>query len=403
MIKDLFGLKDEEYWSDPWRTRKELQRPLMQKGEEGLVLGAPASVALNQHRSFPVALVRVCKLATVARISSRSALILAVIDIETGELRARLALPDTGLAPGASRPARPAAGRDSFSDDDSAMVGEGHTVDLATHLSLPVSRGQYLVTAILLDQVSNRCRMKLVESAGYEDPVVDEFMREYRASRMKLQAVFPEAAPPLPSYLRLDNSPEIPAEPGIALSVTRVQAFVPGARCVVTASYRLAIQTQHVVKPVTGGNELPGALAQSTGTPALGEPAQTAGTPAADVFAQTAATPSTSTPAQFTAPPASSGPAQTARVPISLLLTGSADSRPRVVKLVVPCYEPLESVEGRMLAVGYFSVDLCRIADLLATPQTYFIYAFSGEVMTAAVPTAFARLPDMELDSTDAR
>jgi len=28
------------------------------------------------------------------------------------------------------------------------------------------------------------------------------------------------------------------------------------------------------------------------------------------------------------------------------------------------------------------------------TPQSYFIYAFSGEVMTSAVPTAFVRLPE---------
>ena len=56
MNEDKFGLKDEEYWSDPWRTRKAVQRPLMQKNQEGLLLGTPTIVPLNQYQSFPVAL-----------------------------------------------------------------------------------------------------------------------------------------------------------------------------------------------------------------------------------------------------------------------------------------------------------------------------------------------------------
>lgn len=350
MIEDKFGLKDEEYWSDPWRTRKDIQRPLMQKGEEGLVLGAPGTVALNQHREFPVALIRVCKLATLGKVRSRPTLIITAMDLGTYELRARLALPDAGRQPAAAVPGNAPGGRDSFSDDDSAMVGEGHTIDLATRLHLPAARGEHLVTAILLDQVSNRCRMKLVESAGFQDPEVDEFLREYRASRMKPPAVFPEAAAPLPGYRRQDNSLAIPAEPGIALSVTRVNVFGPGTRCVLAGSFRLPIQPQHVVKAVKVGTE-----------PAV-------------------------------------VPEETARVPISLLLTGSADPTPQILKLVVPSYAPLESAAGQTVAVGHFSLDLCRMANLLVTPQTYFIYAFSGEVMTAPVPTAFARLPEEELD-----
>ena len=43
MIEDKFGLKDEEYWTDPWRTRNAVQRPLMLKNREALVLGTPAT------------------------------------------------------------------------------------------------------------------------------------------------------------------------------------------------------------------------------------------------------------------------------------------------------------------------------------------------------------------------
>lgn len=355
MIEDRFGLKDEEYWSDPWRMRSALQRPLMQKCEEGLVLGAPGTVALNLHQDFPVALIRLCKLATLGKVRSRPTVIITAMDLGTYELRARLALPALGWQPAAAEPAGGPAGRDSFSDDDSAIVAEGHTIDLAARLGLPAARGEYLVTAILLDQVSNRCRMKVVEAAGFQDPEVDQFLREYRASRLKPPKIHPEAAEPLPSYRRHDNSPEIPAEPGIALSVTRVQLFSPKTQCVLAASFRLPIQPQHVVKPVKAENE----------------------------------------PATV--------PEGTALVPISLLLTGSADPAPQIVKLVVPSYAPLESAAGQTVAVGHFSLDLCRMANLLVTPQTYFIYAFSGEVMTSAVPTAFARLPEEELDHAGSR
>ena len=64
------------------------------------------------------------------------------------------------------------------------MISEGHTIDLARRLQLPASRGAYNVTAILLDQVSNQCRMKLVEAAGYEDPEVERFLREHLAAAL---------------------------------------------------------------------------------------------------------------------------------------------------------------------------------------------------------------------------
>jgi hypothetical protein len=71
----------------------------------------------------------------------------------------------------------------------------------------------------------------------------------------------------------------------------------------------------------------------------------------------------------------------------------------RYVGYFIPSYEPLVSVHGRPVAVGYFEFDLCRLSNLLVTPQTWFIYAFSGEVMTAPVPAAFAKLPEETFDS----
>lgn len=343
MILDRFCIKDDDYWLDPWICRKALQRPLMQNREEGLLLGAPAIVALNVHEEFPVALIRVAKLATLSKVPTRPTVIITAMDLGTSELRARLALPGAQFQEAA--PGAPPAAKDSFSDDDSAMISEGHTIDLSKRLDVPAVRGQHLVTAILLDQVSNRCRMKLSESAGFDDPAVEEFVREHRAQKRKPSEIFPAVSEPHTSYRHEQDSPPIPIEVGISLAVPRVQIFNSKSRCVVKGSFRLPVSPQHLVKD--------------------------------DIAAGVV----------------SKAPPESARVPVSLLITGSVDAAPQVVSLVIPSYEPVKSTGGETLALGYFSFDLCRLANLLVTPQTYFIYAFCGEYMTDPIPSAFVRLP----------
>ena len=342
-VKDEFGLRDEEYWTDPWRTRSAIQRPLIRRGLESFIIGAPQVVSLDRYTTFPVAILRTRKIVGASKIDFRKTAIIAAMELNTYRLSARLAFANSPQprSPNGTAAGSRSGAKDSFSNDPTAMAAEGSTLDLATLLRLPAGRSEYLVTLISFDRVSNRCRMKLVEAAGYEDPAVDEFLREYRAKRLAPPMPFPECAEPLTSFRREDNSPNIPIEPGIALSVARVNVFAPTTRCVLAGSFRLPIYPQHIVRP-----------------------------PRLDV----------------------------AIVPITLLVTGSVDPEPKILRLFVPSYEPLISVDGRPLAVGYFSFDLCRMTNLLVTPQTWFIYGFSGEVMTAPVPTAFAKLPEDTFD-----
>ncbi|HEY2379966.1 MAG TPA: hypothetical protein VGK48_02175 [Terriglobia bacterium] len=340
MIEDKFGLADEEYWSDPWRTRKEVQRPLIQKGLEAFFIGAPKVVSLDRYATFPVAVLRTRKVTGASKIDFRKTALITAIELGTYRLSARLAFPASLYRRPGNGAARTGV-KDSFSNDSTAMIGEGSTLDLAALLRLPVYRSEYLVTLISLDRVSNRCRMRLLEAAGYEDPAVDDFLREYRASRVPPPKPFPEPAIPLPNFKPMDQSPQITAGTGITLSVPRVNIFARNTRCILSGSFRLPIQPQHSSKP-----------------------------PREDI----------------------------ATVPISLLITGSVDPEPRILRLFVPTYQPLESSGGRTIASGYFSFDLCGMTNLLSIPQTWFIYGFSGEVMTAPVPTAFAKLPDEEFD-----
>lgn len=342
MIEDKFRLKDEEYWTDPWRTRREIQRPLMQKGIESFYIGAPQIVPLDRYSTLPVAVLRTRKLLSTDKIDFRKTAIITAIELNTYRLSAALAFPSPAQRPanGVLRSGK----KDSFSGDPTAMASEGSSIDLASLLQLPRDRGEYVVGLISLDRTSNRCRMKLVESAGYEDPAVDEFLQEYRARRVPPPMPFPQPGEWLSSFEKQDHSPAIPAEPGIAISIPRVSIFAANARCVLGGSFRVPIQPQHISKP-----------------------------PRLDV----------------------------ATVPVTLLITGSVEPEPRILRLFVPTYAPLESAGGRTFGVGYFSFDLCRMTNLLRTPQTWFIYAFAGEIMTAPIPAAFAKLPEETIDAVE--
>ncbi len=345
MFEDQFGLADEEYWIDPWRTRKELQRPFMRRGQEALIIGAPSTVAISEHRRFPVAVLRTRKLADPNCLDLQRTAIITAMDLDTDALTAAPAFLPTRRPPRSPKP--PSKNGSPAAPDPNAMTSEGHTLDLAQRLRLPTRRANYLITLILQDRTSNRCRMKVVESAIYQDPAVDEFLQRYQATSLKPPPVHPPPATPpspdahphpLPDYTRRRDSPDLPDKPGLRLSAKRVIPIERKTRCPLLASFRLPVQPHHIAQQPTTGSD--------------------------------------------------SDAPETAVVPISLLLTGSVRVAPCLLRLAVPSYEPLETQNGISMATGYFALDLCRMLDLVSTPQTHFLYAFAGESMTG--PTTFA-------------
>lgn len=327
------GLEDAAFWTDPWRTRKTVQRALMAGKQEAFVIDVPDKVPLDSRDSLPLAVVRVSKVGAESSFM-RSAVITA-LNLYTGELSAALAFdaPPTGGGPAGAGGA------------DDAMMGEAHLVDLAKRLRLPLMRGDYLVTMVVMDKVSARRRMRVVETSAFEDPAVEAFLRSQMAARLERPRPFPEPGSDprsiLPMYEALDESPPVPREPGIVLSIERVN-LLPATECVVFGSYRLAVEQRHVTPASTLASE-PGAA--------------------------------------------------TAIIPITLLLTGSVDAAPRLAKLHVPCRQPLVEVDGQSVAAGHFAIDLAKLVRLGLTPQTYFVYAFAGSVLQGPVLTAFVRVP----------
>ncbi len=327
------GLEDAAFWTDPWRTRKVLQRALMAGKEEAFVIDLPEKVPLDARDSIPLAVVRVSKVGAESPFVRSS--VLTALNLYTGELSAALAFD----------PPATSGGPAGVGGADDAMIGEGHLIDLAKRLRLPLLRGDYLVTLLVMDKVSARRRVRVVESSAFEDPAVEAFLRSQVAARGERPRPFPEPGSDprsiLPLYEALDESPPLPAQPGVALSIERVN-LLPASECVVFGSYRLPVEARHVTPAST--------LKTEPGAP-------------------------------------------TAVIPITLLLTGSVDAAPRLARLQVPCKQPLVEVDGQAVATGHFAVDLAKLVRLGLTPQTYFVYAFAGGTLSGPVLTAFVRVP----------
>lgn len=83
---------------------------------------------------------------------------------------------------------------------------------------------------------------------------------------------------------------------------------------------------------------------------------------------------------------ADQGPLPTAIVPISLVLTGTANAGPILFELRVPSYDPPDQVTNTGEVTGCFSLNLNALGRLTADPQTYFLYVFTHEHMVG--PTA---------------
>ena len=135
------------------------------------------------------------------------------------------------------------------------------------------------------------------------------------------------------SYKRTEKSAELPGDPGVLLSVDRVIEALPNARALLRGSFLLPARPSDVVSEAD-----------------------------IDHVRQNI----------------------TAVVPISLLVIGSEDAIPEMLSLVVPSFQPIITRDGKSLAAGYFSIDLARMGSFLQRPQTYFIYAFSDEILTPA-------------------
>lgn len=321
------GLSDPDYWDNPFKTRVALEDELLDAERSALVLGAPALVPLQQRESLPLLVLRVDKQDAMARLPLRRSAVVVAVELTTNTTYANMAVvEDIVEPPPYTGPAL------------EGMSGEAQIIDLREQLDLPWQRGELLVSLLMRDTMTHRVRVAL-RKGGYEDPAVAEYLDQADAQPSPAtiwpaalaSASGPDDGRGLPSYRAHPDSPAIPEELGITLTAPRVIPRSASISCVVRGSFRL--------RPLA--REL---------APA-GEP-------------------------------------HTAIIPISLVVTGSDIAAPFVFALRVPSYDPLPGEGSDPELTGHFSVDLQSLANLNVIDQTYFIYAFSGELATGPLPMA---------------
>ncbi len=211
-----------------------------------------------------------------------------------------------------------------------ATTLEPFLIEGRARTELPWKPAELLVVVTVRDQVSNRRRVTLgAGPSRFEDPAVQEFL-ESKRGQLPPDDPFPPPGQPYPAYGPMDGSPELPRKAGIAIAGDRVTVLDGESSCIVRGAFLLPVRKQDLVPAKARG---PSAVLQ-----------------------------------------------------IGLVLTGADDPTPIPISLRVPVYGP---AEAGALAPGFFTFDLLSLVTLPKKAQTYFLYAFSRDVMAGPSPFAF--------------
>lgn len=212
------------------------------------------------------------------------------------------------------------------------------TIPLRNRLNkLPWRTGSYVVDVMLGQQVSNRARFQITAGVPAErDPAVAAFIEQQKStgSTPKELRPMPEPGDAVPTYRKTANSLAPPSDVGIVLAAERVSVYRPGSRSVLRGSYRLPV------------------------------------------------------PAAFYRSGSGDGLSSTAAVPVTLVIVGNIMPGPFVAPLSVASYERIERNASESVVTGQFEIDLFALPETSKVPQTYSIWAYSGEVRSAPVLAA---------------
>jgi hypothetical protein len=335
MDDDNLGLLDEEFWADLESRSGKIAGGLRAAGFFGTRIAAPAFVSLAQRDSVPVAVCRVATLADAAKVDITLRALATAVDLDTGDVRASRAFYEDNEEPFEAVPAPPeyAAAIDPKPVGTTAEVMQ---FDARERLGVPWRPATYLVTLVVLDQVSNRRKVTLQTSPStYEDPAVKEFLEKERL-RIGPPPAGPRAAEgePFAHFRKRPESPPPPAKPGIAMAAPRVFVLGSATSCLLSGSFRVPLARHQIVPP--GPGDAGGAV-----------------------------------------------------VPLSLLLTGSKHAEPTTIAMQVPIFDAIDSGAPPETVVGYFAVELLHVEGVADSPQTFFVHAFSGEVLGGPLAVAF--------------
>jgi hypothetical protein len=316
-----FEMSDEEFWTNPEKNLSELAGHRVLSEIAGIVADSPKTIVLSQRQKWPYLVLQTGDTEALYKVPFAEHAIVTAYSPTEDVLYAARAVPRMGP----KKPPRPMP--------SPGFSSSSRNIDVRAALGMPWRSGRYILTAVVRDQTSNRVSVDLVSSiAAYDDQEVQKFLAA-REAQQPPRAVSPPLNDARVSYERTRTSVELPVDPAVSLRAARVVEALPDAKALLQGSFRLPVRPSDVISKDAIG---------------LAHP---------DI---------------------------TAVVPISLLVIGSEDAVPEVLRLVVPSFLPTSQRDGKSFATGFFSVDLAQMGSFMQRPQTYFIYAFANQFMTPA-------------------
>jgi len=327
---------DDQYYDDPFGGVAAVETRMEDEDFDGMVLGGPKFVDLKARDHVNLLAFRQTSIDEDADTPFDDHAVLVGVDLTRNRVWAGSAarmeenqIPDTKKR-----------------DPMPGTTFGYHLVNATGMLGMPWKPGQYLFTLLLRDQVTNRVEVEVgFPGTGYQDEEVIKFVESQRPV-MEAAWPVPRAESPFPTYERRDESPAVPDEPGIALSVSRVNVLKDGLVLPLYGSFRLALLTHEIVPPVESLNLTPEELEE--------QPV----------------------------------PRPMALVPVSLVIMGSEQGFITSTTIMAPIYEPVDPKAEGQIVTGHFALDMMRIRGMIQQGQTYFVYAVSGSILEPAVLAA---------------
>ena len=92
-----------------------------------------------------------------------------------------------------------------------------------------------------------------------------------------------------------------------------------------------------------------------------------------------------------------SGESATAVVPITLAMTGLQVPGPIVIGLRLPSLSRIKPSEKTPIVEGHFSINLLTLPGVRRIPGTFYVYAVSGDTLSAPATTALVSTEDLSV------
>lgn len=320
------GLKPDAFWSAALSTEDAVVAAAIDDGFAGVALDAPRRVPLQREETLPLIVLAGLDLADLPDGSYDTHGVLVGVNLDDSRVTA---------APAVIR-------EDEFLGDDPLdidplggpePVGGGYfevlDIEAREPLGIEWQPSEWVFYTLLRNTISAPARVSLVNApAAYKDEAVESWIEAQRA-RPSGRDPSPEVGESeFPNYGRINKSPDLPDEVGLALRVPP-----------------LLVVTWSAVVPLQGAFRLP-------------------------------------------IRPHERRPGGAAVIGISLVVVGHDDASLTVAPLDVPATD----IDGDGNATGWFNIDLLAVPGMPRTSQSYHVYAFAGETYAGPETTRLGRM-----------